>query len=133
MADEHVNYISSDDEPYHTYPMSWEDFSQDSTERHQRFRSETDPYFLLRAQIVSTDSSSLDSPNDLDQTLTNDTPSNNQNVFDFTEALDALNADIPNHVVNLQNLPPPVPLPRRTSRSSTPHDYKQLHNHGFQK
>ena len=144
-------YISSDDEPFHTdYTNWWDDFQLQSqrvqlsasptvnlppsgTNSQQRLRSDTDPYFLLRAQLVSTDSSSLDSPNDLDQTITDDhSPPEQSRVFDFTAALDALNAEVPDHVVNLQNLPPPTNLPR-TSRNTIRHDYKSLHKHGFSK
>ena len=134
LSGENFNYVSSDDEPFHTdFTDWWDEFpsQSQSTNPHQRFRSDTDPHFLMRAQIVSTDSSSLESQGDLDITPTNDEilPSNN-NVFDFTEALDALNAEVPNQVVNLQNLPRPVNLPR-PRRNTTNHDYSVLHKHGF--
>ena len=134
------NYISSDDDLFdHTQESWWESPDLQSPLLQPWFRSETDPHFLHRAQIVSTDSSSLDSP-DLDMTLvdnenriTDHQQVNHNRVFDFTAALDTLNAPIPHGVVNLDSIPQPDPFPNpRTSSWCTSRvDYKKLHQHGF--
>ena len=134
------NYISSDDDPFLHDTEPWWDSPSSPSHQHDRgkYRSETDPHFLHRAQIVSTDSSSLESLC-FDTTLV-DTPSSpgvsshdtQSRVFDFSNALDALNSAPLEDVVNLDNLPQPTPLPRlrASSRPKKYVDYKHLHNHG---
>jgi hypothetical protein len=118
------NYISSDDDPANQHSNDSGDFwwecpeeSIDASPQRDssiRLRSDSDPYFLMRAQLVSTDVSSLesDSPNstltaDADNTLT---PSST--VFDFSEALDKLHSIPTDSVVDLEDMPQPTPLPR---------------------
>ena len=132
------NYVSSDDDPFEHKQESW----WETPQLQNRLRSETDPYFLYRAQIVSTDSSSLDSPVDLDITLIDEPerdlqpeqlPQVQNRVFDFTAALDAINAPLQPGILNLASLPNPDPLPtlRASSRQTSKIDYKHLHKHGF--
>ena len=129
-------YISSDDDPFEHNTEPWWDTH--SNQYQKRFKSETDPHFLHRAQIVSTDCSSLGSPNFDDPSVDNlssHQPNTSQagRVFDFSEALDALHAPLPENVVTLDTLPQPTPLPllRASSRSRKPVDYNHLHHHGF--
>ena len=107
-------YISSDDDPFEHNTEPWWDTH--SNQYQKRFKSETDPHFLHRAQIVSTDCSSLGSPNFDDPSVDNlssHQPNTSQagRVFDFSEALDALHAPLPENVVTLDTLPQPTPLP----------------------
>ena len=126
----------SDDDPFEHDTEPWWDTH--SNQYQKRFKSETDPHFLHRAQIVSTDCSSLGSQNFDDPSMDNlssHQPNTSQagRVFDFSEALDALHAPLPENVVTLDTLPQPTPLPllRASSRSRKPVDYNHLHHHGF--
>lgn len=100
-----------------------------------RFKSETDSHFLMRADIVSTDSSSLsDDDQDLDETICNSVPQSpvpqESRVFDFTDALQQLHQPLTNDVVNLENLAQPTVLPRLRDRSGQRANYRSLHLRG---
>ena len=131
-TDQENYYISSDDDPFdHTLEYSnWEEPLSSYNQQNLRFRSETDPHILQRVQIVSTDSSSLESePDTFDQTLQQE---EEFRVFDFTAALEAINSVPPNQVVNLDRIPSPTPLPSQTrsSRQTTSVNYKLFNQTG---
>ena len=132
------SYISSDDDPSNTNneDLWWDD--QPSSHAN-KLRSETDPYFLSRAQLVSTDVSSLE--NDTLQEEDEDvfssplvsrssSPIPSDRVQDFTEPLRRLLLPVPQGVVRLDNITEPVQLPRLSRQTTQPRDYKQFHSTG---
>ena len=134
-------YISSDDDP--SKDEEWWDAAgdiQSPCHTPARMRSETDPFFLMRAQLVSTDESSLESDNDLEVFDSTIVPSRSQTpllsstplpdlmntVCDVTSALQQLHEPVPDTVVQLAQ---PLPLPRLRPKDGKT-NYKRLHSHG---
>ena len=133
------SYISSDDDPSNSNDHDQDLWWDEQTPNYQKLRSETDPYFLHRAQIVSTDVSSLEddffqgeSEDVFNSTLVSPSPQSSQHqVQDFTEPLRRLLQPVPQGVVRLDDLIEPSQLPRLSSRrTSQPRDYKDFHSTG---